>query len=137
MPKRVFIVALTAMCLVGGLMALAQGPKALDLPPLVAEPPALPVTPAGTQLPPSAELPPLAPGITNDDPMQVVEAFVARNRKEAEDSIQALTQEAETLRARLQKVEAALERWKAVDNALKQAPAGATGRDPIEAIQKK
>jgi hypothetical protein len=52
--------------------------------------------------------------------MQTVEEFVLRSRKEAEDSINALTREAETLRARLQKVEAALERWKAVERALKE-----------------
>ena len=55
--------------------------------------------------------------------MQVVDAFVERNRKEAEDSIDKLTKEAETLRARLQRVEAALERWKAVEDALKREPA--------------
>jgi len=55
--------------------------------------------------------------------MQTVEAFVLRSRREAEESIEALTKEAETLRARLQKVEAALERWKAVRDGLIQGAA--------------
>jgi hypothetical protein len=54
--------------------------------------------------------------------MQAVEAFVERTRKEADDSIKALTREADTLRGRLLKVEAALERWKAVAQSLKREP---------------
>jgi hypothetical protein len=57
--------------------------------------------------------------------MQTVQAFVEKNGKEAEDSIDKLTKEAEMLRARLQRVEAALERWKAVEQALKKEPAKA------------
>lgn len=57
--------------------------------------------------------------------MKVVESFVERNRKEAEDSIKALSKEAEELRARLKKVEAALERWQAVSRALAGEPEGA------------
>jgi hypothetical protein len=52
--------------------------------------------------------------------MQAVEAFVQRNRKEADEAIKALTQERDSLRARLQKVEAALGRWKVVASALEQ-----------------
>jgi hypothetical protein len=53
--------------------------------------------------------------------MQAVEAFVQRNRKEADEAIKALTQERDSLRARLQKVEAALGRWKAVAGALERS----------------
>ena len=55
-----------------------------------------------------------------DDPMGAVDSFLQRSRKEADDSIKALTQEAEALRTRLQKVEAALGRWQAVSGALNQ-----------------
>jgi hypothetical protein len=54
----------------------------------------------------------------DEDPMIAVESFLRRNRKEADDSIHALTREAEALRARLAKVEAALARWQAVAGSL-------------------
>ncbi len=56
------------------------------------------------------------------DPVQAVETFVRRNRQEADTAIKNLTQEAETLRARLAKVEAALARWQVVSAALKHEP---------------
>jgi hypothetical protein len=56
------------------------------------------------------------------DPMNAVESFLQRNRREADDSIKALTQEAEALRARLARVEAALGRWQAVSAALNVEP---------------
>ena len=59
-----------------------------------------------------------------DDPMAAVDAFLTRNRKEADDSIQALSREAEALRARLQKVEAALARWQGVAGALQEGQPG-------------
>ncbi len=61
-----------------------------------------------------------AEAIAGDDPMAAVDSFLSRNRKEADDSIQALTREAEALRTRLQKIEAALARWQAVSGALNQ-----------------
>jgi len=70
--------------------------------------------------------------------VQTLEAFVLRSRREAEESIEKLTKEAETLRARLQKVETALDRWKGVRDALNQeASAGAKagqGLDPISSV---
>ncbi|WP_435005094.1 hypothetical protein P12x_002985 [Tundrisphaera lichenicola] len=76
------------------------------------------------------------------DPMEVVEAFLDRNRKEADESIRALNEEAEALRARLAKVEAALGRWQSIAGALqvevREAPAppgpepAAAQLDPIE-----
>jgi hypothetical protein len=55
--------------------------------------------------------------------MEDVDAFVGQNRKRAADSIQRLTKEAEELRARLRKVEMALERWKTLAAALESPPA--------------
>jgi len=52
------------------------------------------------------------------DPVASVETFVERNRKEAESAIQTLTVEAETLKARLAKVETALTRWQSFSRAL-------------------
>ncbi|WP_020466734.1 hypothetical protein [Singulisphaera acidiphila] len=54
--------------------------------------------------------------------MDDLKAFHQQSRQKAEDHIKALTKEAETLRARLQKVEAALEGWKALSIALEQDP---------------
>jgi hypothetical protein len=85
-------------------------------------------------MPPSSLAP--SPG---DDPMGAVETFLDRNRKEAENSIQTLNQEAEALRTRLQKVEAALARWQDVSKALKaegttpQSQPTATQLEPIPA----
>ncbi len=81
--------------------------------------------------PVTAELSPVLPpptpqlvtGAPTDDPVQAVQAFLAKNRKEAEEAIDRLTKEAETLRARLEQVEAALVRWKALEGALQQQPA--------------
>src|SRR5690242_21585384 len=97
--------------LVGGAATLAQDPGQ-------PEPPAL----AGQ---PAAEA----------DPMQAVEAFIERGRQEADGAIQALTQERDALRDRLQKVEAALGRWQAVADALEksQAAPAAVEPEPAEA----
>jgi hypothetical protein len=83
--------------------------------PVIASNPA-PTPPSSSAQPtPSSSIAP-SPG---DDPMGAVETFLDRNRKEAENSIQTLNQEAEALRTRLQKVEAALARWQDVSKALK------------------
>lgn len=70
------------------------------------------------------------PSEVADDPVGTVESFLQRNRKEADDSIKSLTQEAEMLRARLQKVEAALGRWQAIAGALNQEPKKPSEADP-------
>lgn len=62
-----------------------------------------------------------------NDPMDDLKAFHQQSRQKAEDQIKALTKEAEMLGARLQKVEAALEGWKAVSTALEQDP----GQKPV------
>ena len=52
------------------------------------------------------------------DPVDSVEAFVERNRKEAETAIASLTNEAANLKSRLAKVEAALAKWQTFSRAL-------------------
>jgi hypothetical protein len=117
-----------------GVVALGQKNEPPDAGP-PASPLTLPADPGPNGPPPSnlppAELPQAGPA---DDPMQAVEAFVERSRKEADDSIKALTREAETLRARLQKVEAALERWKGVAEGLKQEPRRAAVELPPQPV---
>jgi hypothetical protein len=105
---------IAALVVVAGVVSMAQGPPELSPLPL---PPSEEAKAADApSLPGTAELPPAV--VTTDDPMQAVEAFLQRNRKEADEAIKALTQERDSLRARLQKVEAALGRWKAVAGAL-------------------
>jgi hypothetical protein len=96
------------------ILQIATPEKVDDRPPLPSD------EPAG---PGRFDPPPPAPGdgptrAIGDDPMAAVDAFLDRNRKEADDSIRALTKEAEALRARLEKVEAALARWQSVSEAL-------------------
>ena len=64
--------------------------------------------------------------------MQAVEAFVQRNRKEADEAIKALTKEQDSLRARLQKVEAALGRWNAVAGALERSQTPQAGTPNLQ-----
>ncbi len=52
------------------------------------------------------------------DPVETVETFLERNRKEAEAAIQALTTEEENLKSRLGKVQTALVRWQSFSHAL-------------------
>jgi hypothetical protein len=86
-----------------------------------AGPPPMAVEPGPTLEPIPVATEPRSNTVQGDgDPMMAVDAFLTRNRKEADDSIQALTKEAEALRARLQKVEAALARWHHVSEALEQ-----------------
>jgi hypothetical protein len=101
------------------------------------------VKPSAETLPPDlpSDLPPGPPpaksvippeNVVGDDPMGVVDSFLKRNRKETEDSIKALNLEAESLRARLQKVEAALARWQTISAALNQdATPDQTRLEPI------
>ncbi len=75
--------------------------------------------------PPTAIVPPApnaeAPGPANpenDDPEKNARAFAERNRKEAQDELKKLKDEAERLRTRLGKVEAGIRRWEALLSAL-------------------
>jgi hypothetical protein len=54
----------------------------------------------------------------NDDPEQNARAFVERSRKEAQDELKKLKEEAERLRTRLGKVEAGIRRWESLLAAL-------------------
>ena len=117
MRGRMPVGIIAALVVVVGMVSMAQGPP---------EPNPLPPPPTeeakaadAPSLPGTAVLPPAV--VTTDDPMQAVEAFVQRNRKEADEAIKTLTQERDSLRARLQKVEAALGRWKAVAGALERS----------------
>jgi hypothetical protein len=126
----------TTAIVVVGAVSVAQGsPDPGPLPPLPAEKAKDPYGPApyAPYLSGTAELPPAVPA--TDDPMQAVEAFVQRNRKEADEAIKTLTQERDSLRARLQKVEAALGRWKAVAGALEQSQATAAQPAQAEAVE--
>jgi len=102
---------------VGVAFGLTCGAVGLAQVPVEVLPPPVPFAPADLSLPPPAAVvqPP-------SDPKKAVEEFIARNRKEADDAIKALTREAETLRARLRDVEEALERWRAVADALNREP---------------
>jgi hypothetical protein len=148
MRMRMLAAAVVVLVLMGGIGVLAQrqvpssAPAALE--PVLPAPPDLPsaIESAAAPLPgapvrgqplgppeiPSPDAPGPVAAPEADDPMQIVEKFVERNRKEAEESIEKLSKEADALRARLQKVEAALERWKAVQSALERGPAQAPER---------
>jgi len=56
----------------------------------------------------------------SDDPEKDAQAFVDENRKVAEARLKALTDEANKLRARLQKIEAGIRRWQLLLEAMKQ-----------------
>jgi len=62
------------------------------------------------------------PGGAEPDPVENVEAFIHQNRQQAEATIKALNAEADQLKARLARVEAALARWHGVAAALKAGP---------------
>jgi len=139
MRMRKLAVAVLACGLFGGIVALAQqrpaDPRVIDAasPPPEAPAPLLPAPDPAPDLPPTA----IAPGNLEgqDDPVQALEAFVLRSRREAEEAIDKLTKETETLRARLQKVETALDRWKGVRDALNQeASAGVKAGQVLEPI---
>jgi hypothetical protein len=88
-------------------------------------PPALP-TPA----PPKATTTAWTPEGTLSDPEGAAKSFVERSQKEADEAINALSKEAETLRARLAKVEAGLARWQAVKESLGSSAAARPGWRP-------
>lgn len=89
------------------------GPEADPQPAVL--PPATARTAKGTT---AAAPGPFTPEGTLADPEGEAKAFVEKSRKEADEVIRALNKEAETLRARLQKVEAGLARWQAVKDSL-------------------
>ena len=91
-----------------------------DVPQLTADSP-----PPGSATPPPGDL---ASGVNSspntletDDPEKNAQAFVERNRKQAEAQLKTLKDEAERLRARLRKVNSGIKRWEALLGALKQS----------------
>jgi hypothetical protein len=62
-----------------------------------------------------------APAVESEDPEQVVKVFIEQNQKQAEGQLKKLKDEAEKVRARLQKVEASIKRWETYLSALKQS----------------
>jgi hypothetical protein len=95
-------------------LALPADPSS---PPVPAEP-----TPADVKAPADAR----TPEGRFAEPEAAAQAFIERSQKEADQAIGALGQEAETLRARLRKVEAGLARWQAVKDSLGATSAAAT-----------
>ena len=105
-----------------------------DLPPRT-EPDANPLPPAiPSEVQPAREATAVAPPTSHTpegtlaDPEGAAKAFVEKSQKEADEAINALSKEAETLRARLQKVEAGLARWQAVKESLEARPTPPIGR---------
>ena len=94
------------------------------------------LAPSPPSIPPSPSSPPApASAVPLDDPEGSARSFVEKSQKEADDAIKALSKEAETLRARLQKVEAGLARWQAVKGALESHGGGRQGwRSPDDGI---
>jgi hypothetical protein len=131
------LVVLSTLALAGRVVTLAQRPETLkvmrdSVPTGSKEAPPKGWRSAGDPQVKTANgpLPPAEPAA--EDPMGAVESFLQRNQKEADDSIKALTQEAEALRARLQKVESALGRWKGVAQALElQSRSGVNSPPPV------
>ena len=93
---------------------IAETPEAVD-PPASIMADSRPTDPAVN---PVAAAAPVEDTPAQADPVQSVENFVERNRKEAENAIQNLTTEAENLKDRLTRVEKALVRWQAFSRAL-------------------
>lgn len=90
----------------------------------------LPEAPREALLPGARLEDPFGPGGVeppSDDPMEVLKSFHQQSRAKAEEQIKSLTKEADTLRARLQKVEAALEGWKTISAALETEPGAGPG----------
>jgi hypothetical protein len=89
-----------AGCLAG--LSLAQSPPQ--------GPPLADVIPSDTASAPEAQ-----------DPEAAVRLFIEQNQKQAESQLKNLKDEAERLRARLQKVEAGIKRWETYLSAIKQS----------------
>ncbi|SIN78794.1 hypothetical protein SAMN05444166_0855 [Singulisphaera sp. GP187] len=162
MRRPTMLAAFLGLGLVGGIAVMAQRPAVRHVSPpmaIASAPVALPaeLQPARTSAPlPLPEIEPAPAFLTAeqtlpqpqgdlaqatepapserkaDDPMDALKAFHEQSRKKAQDQIKSLTEEAEALRSRLQRVEAALEGWKAVGVALEQEP----GERPVPSVRK-
>lgn len=76
------------------------------------------------------------PAVASNDPDAQARSFVERNQREAEARLKALQGEAEDLRGRLTKLEAAIQQWQSLADAMKKAQASAATVEP-EASQPK
>jgi hypothetical protein len=140
-PELALAVSLAALALIGW---VARTTLAQNSPPKPAEVPSLPApadgdVTAGPVAPgPVLDSAPAAPSRTpfeldqptptpppgaGDDPEKTVQAFVEQNRKVAETQLKNLRDEAEKLRARLQKVELGIRRWETLLTALQNSEA--------------
>ncbi len=99
------------------------------LPSLPNEPQVAPYPSLGSTEPLGVSVPGSPRAVANQDPEQVALEFVLKNQKVAEQELVKLKSEAETLRTRLIKVEAAIRRWEAVAHALKQSEGVASKAD--------
>lgn len=77
-----------------------------------------PGKPSESSVPPPIQAGQAGDAPNTDDPEKSARAFVERNRKEAQDELKKLKDEAERLRTRLGKVEAGIRRWEALLGAL-------------------
>lgn len=68
-----------------------------------------------------------APVIASNDPDAQARSFVERNQREAEERLKALESEADELRGRLTKIEAAIQQWRNLAEAMRQA------QEPVDA----
>jgi hypothetical protein len=91
--------------------------------------PPTPVGPALSELEPLSHTTPSAG--ESEDPEKNVQAFVEQNRKVAETQLKNLRDEAEKLRARLQKVEAGIRRWDTLLTALQASEVAPEQLEPI------
>lgn len=74
-----------------------------------------------------------APVIASSDPDAQARSFVERNQREAEARLQALESEAEELRGRLTKIEAAIQQWRSLADAMRKAQEPADAKpEPLE-----
>lgn len=115
------------------LKAAPEGP--FQSPPPVADQPA---KASGDLLPapPESPQPTAAPEPTpSEDPEQVAKAYVEKTRREAEAAIKTLREEQNTLRERLKKVEAALQRWEALKAAVDPDPFSQVKQGKFQPIQ--
>jgi hypothetical protein len=112
----------------------------LDLP---SQKPGDPLPSEGKPAPPAARAPfeldqenRLPAAASSDDPEKNVQAFLEQNRKVAEAQLQNLRDEAEKLRARLQKVESVMKRWEALLAALQRNETDAADLSPLDPVSK-
>jgi len=117
--------------------AAIEEPEANPLPPArelqPSAPKAAPTPPAVDDRP--AREPAPRPRASADDPDARARSFVERNRKEADEQLKALRDEAAQLKARLARVEAGIRRWEALSDALGRTEDRAAVRMPGDGLQ--